>query len=235
MNRRVTNTIRFVMDELIPPFVRDSRVFMYPFYLFAYRGKNIREVMDFKTNVYRYTPEEYANFYRGLNTISRNRQTDLNQACIQFILDQISSSDAKILDVGCGGGFMLNKLAERFPNAQLTGFDIKEPEHHDKFEFVGGNVELLPFENDSFDVVISSHLVEHLIELEVCLNEMKRVAKKKLIVVTPCQRYFYYTLDEHVNFFPFEGSLTSKIGLTNFKCEKLNGDWAYIGFKDFPQ
>ena len=51
MNRGLTNAIRFVMDELIPPFIRDSKVFMYPFYLFAYRGKNIKEVMQFKTKV----------------------------------------------------------------------------------------------------------------------------------------------------------------------------------------
>ena len=219
------------MDELIPPFIRDSRVFMYPFYLFAYRGKNIKEVMQFKTNVYRYTPEEYAKFYRELNTISRNRQTDLNQACIEFILDNIDASDKEIIDVGCGGGFMLNEIAKRFPNAQLTGFDIKEPSRHEKFDFVAGNTEKLPFDDKSFDVVISSHTIEHLLELDLCLSEMKRIARKKLILVTPCQRYFYYTLDEHINFFPFEGSLSSRIGMTTFRCEKLHGDWAYIGFK----
>ena len=70
MNRRLTNAIRFVMDEFFPPVIRDSRWFMYPFYYFAYRGKNIREVMDFKSKVYQFTPEEYASFYQGLNTIS---------------------------------------------------------------------------------------------------------------------------------------------------------------------
>ncbi len=92
MNRRVTNVIRFVMDELVPPFVRDSKVFMYPFYMFAYRGRNIKEVMQFKSKVYTYSEEEYSAFYNNLNTISRNRATDMNQACIDFILEKVDST-----------------------------------------------------------------------------------------------------------------------------------------------
>ena len=228
MNRRITNTIRFVMDELIPPFIRDSRIFMYPFYLFAYRGRNISEVMDFKKNVYRYTPEEYASFYNNLNTISRNRATDLNQACIDFILNQIDEKDQTVVDIGCGKGFMLRKLAERYPDLNLTGFDIKEPEGNEPFNYVLGNVEALPFEDRSFDVVLCNHTIEHLLQLDQCISELIRITKRKLIVVTPCQRYYYYTLDEHVNFFPFKESLTSRFMLDDHDCLKLQGDWAFM-------
>ena len=229
MNRRLTNAIRFVMDELIPPFIRDSKVFMYPFYLFAYRGKNIKEVMQFKTKVYTYSPEEYTDFYNGLNTISRNRATDLYQACIDFILDKIDPTAKSLVDIGCGGGYLLNKIHERHPSIALTGFDLKEPEKHEVFDFVHGNVERLPFEDHSIDVVVCCHTVEHLIKLDLCISELIRITRKQLFIVTPCQRYFYYTLDEHVNFFPQKESLTSKIPLTEFTCEKLQGDWAYLG------
>jgi ubiquinone/menaquinone biosynthesis C-methylase UbiE len=217
------------MDELIPPFIRDSKVFMYPFYLFAYRGKNIKEVMQFKTKVYTYSSEEYSDFYNGLNTISRNRATDLNQACIDFILDKIDPTANTLVDIGCGGGYLLNKIHERHPSIALTGFDLKEPEKHEVFDFVHGNVERLPFEDHSIDVVVCCHTVEHLIKLDLCISELIRITRKQLFIVTPCQRYFYYTLDEHVNFFPQKESLTSKIPLTEFTCEKLQGDWAYLG------
>ena len=59
MNRNVTNVIRFFMDEWIPAAIRDSRWFMYPFFYLAYRGRNIREVMEFKSRVYSFTPAEY--------------------------------------------------------------------------------------------------------------------------------------------------------------------------------
>ncbi len=123
MNRRITNTIRFVMDELIPPFIRDSKIFMYPFYLFAYRGRNIREVMDFKSNVYSFSPEQYASFYNNLNTISRKRATDMNQACIDFILEKIDVTAINLIDVGCGSGYLLKRIKERHSALNLTGFE----------------------------------------------------------------------------------------------------------------
>ena len=72
-----------------------------------------------------------------------------------------------------------------------------------------GRIETLPFADKSFDVVTCSHTVEHLVNLERCISELVRVARKQIFIVTPKQRYFYYTLDEHVNFFPFKEKLTS--------------------------
>jgi ubiquinone/menaquinone biosynthesis C-methylase UbiE len=232
MNRRLTNAIRFVMDEFFPPVIRDSRWFMYPFYYFAYRGKNIREVMDFKSKVYQFTPEEYASFYQGLNTISRNRQTDLNNACIDFILENIDPASNTVIDVGCGGGYLLNLIAQKYPEKELTGFDLKKPEGKLPFHFVAGNVEALPFEDKAFDTVICCHTIEHLIKLDECISELVRITRKQLFVVTPCQRYFYYTLDEHVNFFPFKEKLTSLFPFEDHRCEKLQGDWVYYASRE---
>lgn len=231
MNRRLTNIIRFGMDELVPPFVRDSKIFMYPFYLFAYRGRNISEVMQFKSKVYSYTPEEYSDFYNNLNTISRNRLTDLNNACINYILDNIDSSSSSLIDIGCGSGYLLGKIGEKFPEIKLSGFDIKEPSGDEKFNYVHGNIEKLPFEDNSFDTVVCCHTIEHLLKLDQCISELVRITKKQLFIVTPCQRFFYYTLDEHVNFFPYKEKLTSILPFEKYDCQKLQGDWAYLGEK----
>jgi hypothetical protein len=48
MNRRLTNTIRFVMDELLPPIIRDNKYFMYPFFYIWYKGNNVKVHMEFK-------------------------------------------------------------------------------------------------------------------------------------------------------------------------------------------
>lgn len=220
------------MDELVPPFIRDSKIFMYPFYVFAYRGKNINEVMNFKKNVYSYSEEEYAAFYVGLNTISRNRKTDLNQGCIEFILKNLDDSKETVIDIGCGNGFMLNEISRNKPNKILFGYDLKKPEREMAYEFIHGNVEKLPFEDNSFDTVICCHTLEHLLCLDLCINELVRITKKQLIIITPCQRYFYYTLDEHVNFFPYEKKLSSIIPIENYTCEKIQGDWVYLGKKN---
>ena len=60
------------------------------------------------------------------------------------------------------------------------------------------------------------------------MEEMKRVARRQIMIATPCQRYNYYTLDLHLHFFPTESSLINEIGLRNYACRKIDGDWAYI-------
>jgi ubiquinone/menaquinone biosynthesis C-methylase UbiE len=218
------------MDEWIPPAVRDSRWFMYPFFWIAYRGRNIREVMEFKSRVYSFTAEDYRRFYNSLNTISRNRATDLNKPSREFILNNIDPAAQTLIDVGCGNGFLLQQLHERYPKLQLTGLDIKDNDENGTiYSYVKANIEKMPFPDKSFDVVTCSHTVEHLIRLEQCMSELVRIARRQLFIVTPCQRYYYYTLDEHVNVFLFKEKLTSVIPLKKYSCEKLNGDWVYCG------
>jgi len=230
VNRNLTNLIRHVMDEWIPPVIRDSRWFMWPFFFFAYRGKNIAQVMDFKKLVYELSPEQYADFYRNLDTVSRNRKTDLNGPSLRFILDNIDASAHSVIDVGSGNGFLLRKIHERHPHLSLTGFDIaNEDDPGGVYEYVQGDIENMSFPDKSFDVVVSSHTLEHLLKPERCIAELIRIARRQLFIVTPCQRYYYYTLDEHVNFFPFEERLTSLIPLERYTCDKLGGDWVYLG------
>jgi len=104
MNRSSTNAIRFFIDELIPPIIRDSRWFMFPFYWFAYRGKLVKEAMEFKSRIAAMTPEEYVHFYESIDTISRNRESDLNARCLEAILGALPGGQVSILDAGCGNG-----------------------------------------------------------------------------------------------------------------------------------
>jgi SAM-dependent methyltransferase len=230
MNRSITNTIRFFMDECIPPIIRDSKWFMYPFYFLAYRGRNIRQAMNFKKEVYSYTPEKYERFYNNLNSISRNRVTDINTPSLEFFIQSIPKEALNAVDIGCGNGFLLKQVKKSHPQISLTGVDIKDSDSNTEYKYVKANIENLPFADKSFDVTFCCHTLEHIINPEKAVAELKRVTKKLLIVAVPCQRYFFYTLDEHVNFFPLEESLVSLIGLENFTCKKIHGDWAYLGY-----
>lgn len=91
-----------------------------------------------------------------------------------------------------------------------------------------GRIEALPFPDRCFDVVTCSHTLEHIIDPSDAIRELERVAKRLLFIVVPCQRY-YYTLDEHVNFYPQKEILESQIGLPGASCEKLHGDWFFKG------
>ena len=93
------------------------------------------------------------------------------------------TAKSRILDVGCGKGFMLHDFAQLIPEIMVAGVDISEyaianaKEEVKPFVKVGDAREL-PFENDSFDLVISITTV-HNLEREGCkksLQELERVS-----------------------------------------------------------
>ena len=49
-------------------------------------------------------------------------------------------------------------------------------------------------------MVTCHHTIEHIPNLAPAIAELKRISRKQVMIVTPRQRYYYYTLDEHVNF-----------------------------------
>ncbi|MEO5782252.1 MAG: class I SAM-dependent methyltransferase [Ginsengibacter sp.] len=219
------------MDEFLPPFIRNSYWFMYPFYFVAYRGKNIKEKMNYKSLVKKFTNEQYNAFYARLNSISRNRRSDLSESNISFIFKNIGHDTKNILDVGCGRGYLLQKIKSVYPEIEVAGMDVVNILDDDQISFFEANITNTGFKDDQFETVICTHTIEHLLNLQLCINELVRITRKKLIIVTPCQRYFYYTLDEHINFFHKKEMLLSLFPFTSFICKKINFDWVYIGYK----
>lgn len=76
-----------------------------------------------------------------------------------------------------------------------------------KIDFKRGSVYELPFENDEFDAVVSSDVIEHLEDVERYISEIKRVVKKNgVIVISTPIRFTEHPLDhEHiVEWFPGE-------------------------------
>lgn len=214
------------MDEWVPPAIRDSRWFMYPFYFLAYRGQNLERVMNFKNLVYSFSDEEYRAFYGSLNSISRNRATDLNEGCIRAMLEALPPGPGRLLDVGCGRGYFLGRVKAVRPDLELVGCDVVD-KVDSGVPVVTGRVEALPFEDKSFDIVTCSHTLEHVLEPAAAVRELKRVAKRVLFVVVPRQRYYFYTLDEHVNFYPHRHSIMAEMGEPDARLEDLMGDWLW--------
>ena len=106
--------------------------------------------------------------------------------------------DEKVLDVGCGSGTLLNEAAKQLTTGKALGIDIWAPhtgggnydllmknakaeDVADKIEFKQADVRKLPFEDSSFDVIVSSGALHHIgrerSEHEQAINEMLRVLK----------------------------------------------------------
>jgi SAM-dependent methyltransferase len=93
--------------------------------------------------------------------------------------------NAKILDVGCGKGFMLYDFTKVLPDAEVQGIDISsyaiensKPEV--RMHLVEGRAESLPWPDDYFDLVYSLNTFHnlHTYELEPALREFERVGKQ---------------------------------------------------------
>ena len=91
----------------------------------------------------------------------------------------------KILDIGCGKGYLLYDFTKVVPGIQITGIDVSEyavndgkPEIKDCLHV--GNAINLPFDDNSFDLVISLNTFHnlHCYDLEKALKEMERVGKE---------------------------------------------------------
>jgi SAM-dependent methyltransferase len=229
MKRELTTRIRYLLDECVPPVIRDSRWFMWPFYVLAYGSLSVRHFMEFKSRAYSMTDEEYREFYASLgNSISRRRETDLNEASVNFILDMLpTEGKAAVLDVGAGNGYLLSRLSQARQWQRIAGVDVvARPNSALRFESHTGQLPALPFADKEFDVVTCTHVIEHLLDVEASVKELLRVTKQRLLVVVPRQRYFYYTLDEHLNFYPQIEPLLRLFRPHAVTCTTQQGDWA---------
>lgn len=230
MHRNITNVIRFVLDECIPPVIRDSRWFMYPFFYIWYKGKNVKTYMDFKRLVPYMTEDEYAKVYEELDCLATDRPTDMNTKCINHMLRNMDPEAESMVDIGCGRGYFLDKVKE-LGRYELHGCDIMSHVDLPNASFHQGNMEHLPFRDEQFDIVTTAHTLEHVLNPEKAVAELKRITRKQLMVVVPKQRYYFYTMDMHIHFFEYREKLTSLIGMDHYTCENIWGDWVYIGTK----
>lgn len=92
-----------------------------------------------------------------------------------------------VLDLGCGTGEITSRMAELFPEAQITGVDLieshlelgraKTAQFGGRVTFQVGDAFELPFEARSFDLVVCRHVVQSIPTPERVLAEMTRVAK----------------------------------------------------------
>jgi ubiquinone/menaquinone biosynthesis C-methylase UbiE len=98
---------------------------------------------------------------------------------------------ARILDVGCGKGFVLYELSRLLPESEVKGFDMSEyaiqnakAEIRDRL-FVHKAQDPYPFADKSFDLVISMATVYNLqiFHLKSALKEIERVGKNKYVTV----------------------------------------------------
>jgi ubiquinone/menaquinone biosynthesis C-methylase UbiE len=129
--------------------------------------------------------------YGGFNYHSRFWQPVIPDFIRHFDLNESSS----LLDIGCAKGFMLYDLLRALPQINARGVDIsKYAIEHAKEEvkplLSKACATKLPFEDNSFDVVISINTI-HNLDREGCaqaLREIERVSRGKAFITVDAYR-----------------------------------------------
>jgi len=105
------------------------------------------------------------------------------------------SKTSSLLDVGCAKGFMLHDFSEIIPGINVQGIDISNYAIQNSMESVKNKLQVadareLPFQDDSFDLVISITTV-HNFDREDCmaaLKEISRVSKGNAFITVDAYR-----------------------------------------------
>lgn len=227
LRRNVTNKINWIFDNLIPPVLRDNRLFMSLWFRILFGNKSIY-FMRFKEIAPFLTKEEFAEYYRMLATKHIQRETDLTRTSVDRIQECIVGQS--VLDVGSGRGFLVQKIAE-FRRINVVGIDMYIPEHLSNSPhamYMVGDIENLPFPDNSFDTVVCCHTLEHVQNLERAIAELRRVTSQRLIVVVPRQREYTYTFDLHLHFFPYLSSLKKVFKNEHAEYFIIDNDLMYV-------
>lgn len=125
-----------------------------------------------------------------------NRTTrGITHQFINNLLSELKSLKPEtILDVGCGTGYITNIISKEL-DSTVIGCDmdsnrISFARSNFGQEVIIADVTQLPFKDNSFDVVVASEIIEHIHCTEAALKEIKRVARKCVVVTVPNEPYF---------------------------------------------
>ncbi len=227
MKRETTNTIRFMMEDLLPPIIRDSKPFKW--LAMCFWGKHFHDLVGFRQNAPFLSDKDYHDIYMVHPRVQEG--TDNSDGCVaQIISDVVGTS---ICDVGCGTGYLLKLIREKSaaPLTRLAGTDFILHKNADMtgLEFFETKVEKLPFKDKEFDTVTCTHLIEHILDHRAAIAELRRITAKRLIIVVPREREGKYSFNPHFHFFPYVHSfLRSMIPVPKkHECKGIGRDIYY--------
>lgn len=106
--------------------------------------------------------------------------------CRNDVVELLEKEDFdNLLDLDCGTGLLLEQILEKIPDANVSGFDYglerieKAKKRFDgkDIDFQFGQAINLPYEDNSFDVIVSTTTFHHYEQPKKVLNEVYRVLK----------------------------------------------------------
>ncbi len=175
---------------------------------------------------YEFFDGDRKNGYGGFNYHSRFWDKVIPDFIDHWKLDKNSS----VLDVGCAKGFMLYDLKRYIPEIKISGIDISKYAINNSIKeikpfLIEGDAKKLPFEDNSFDVVISINTI-HNLDLEECKIAIKEIDRVSI-------KGSFITVDAYNNNFEkkrmYDWNLTAKTIMSVDEWKKVFKELDYKG------
>ncbi len=149
-------------------------------------------------------PRKLQKEYTALATTYDKRWAAYLRDSLRMTLDMAVELEAtSILDVACGTGLLLESFSKRSNEPKLSGIDtvpamlsIAKKRVGQQATLVEGNAEKLPFDDNAFQLVVSSNALHYFADAELALHEMRRVISPagNLIITDWCRDYLWMKL-----------------------------------------
>ena len=164
--------------------------------------KSSKRLKELSISEFTKAADSYESDHAGVYNICKKDYPD--------ILEEIEKEPfTDLLDAGCGTAPMLSLLTARFPNARFTGIDITpkmievaNAKHLPNTTFFCGDCENLPFDADSFDVIICSQSFHHypnpddfLKSVQRCLRKNGRLILRDMTIGNSLLHWFVNTIE----------------------------------------
>lgn len=182
-----------------------------------------------------YTEWEYYDCLKKLDRVGKWLGGDL---ATYTAINRLKESPTSILDVGCGGGFFAEKLARRYPQAQVLGIDLNPM----AIEFANERplpanlrIELRTTEElnepkKSFDVVCATLMCHHLTD-KVLVDFIERavqIAKKGVIINDLHRHSLAYYLFKGISPLFFRNRLVMHDGPISISRGFIRSEWENV-------
>lgn len=131
-------------------------------------------------DIWSQVPPDYYDRGNLLQKLWHNRK--LNQV-IKLLPKQKGGGRLKVLDIGCNSALLTNAVSEVLKRSKITGLDSYKGaidfarSKYSHINFVVADAHKLPFKDKSFDIIICTETLEHVVDPKKSLEEMVRVLK----------------------------------------------------------
>jgi ubiquinone/menaquinone biosynthesis C-methylase UbiE len=127
--------------------------------------------------------------FKSVSTSTFKNRDSLIQLYWQYnqrfkMFKTFSKPEGSILDIGAGSGglvFWKDYLLPHRKDLKMTGIDLQKGQffdRYDRYEILNLDQKDLPFENNSFDFIQLSHLIEHIKDWKALLDQCNSILKK---------------------------------------------------------